>query len=179
MDFLGVLSVFLASALGIPYHYGGNNPIDGYDCSGFVMEFMHMFDVGPKGDASAQMIYDYYRKHLDETVSGIGYDFTKPPPLGTLVFFGKDSKHISHIGLMINQAQMAEAGGGTRDTLTEREAANNNAYIKIRPYTRRKDVVDMIVPKYPAWSRWHDAVGMKCFSGSGVNRRPIDCALTQ
>lgn len=173
MDFLAVLTVFLASSLGTPYHFGGNNPVEGYDCSGFVMEYMHMYGVGPKGDATSQAIHNYFMVRPDQQLGNWGYSpNTKAPPMGALVFFGRGPKQITHIGLMINSVQMAEAGGGTQSVLTEKQAADRNAYVKIRPYTRRKDIVAVIIPKYPVYSGYYKAVGMVC---KGMNGLEIDC----
>lgn len=156
MNFLQVLSVFLASTLGTPYYWGGNNPVQGYDCSGFVMDYMAMYGIGPKEDSSAQMIFNYFQKDANTKVENYY------PGLGALVFYGTRVKvsgswrvkNITHIGVMINENQIAEAGGGDRRTLTMDEAAEQNAYVRIRPYNRRKDIVFILTPKYPKWSNF-------------------------
>jgi cell wall-associated NlpC family hydrolase len=146
-----VLRIWLASALGIPYIYGGDNAVEGYDCSGFVMEYLKMFGMAPPQDSSSDMMYDYLLNKPADRVSHY------KPGIGALVFYGKKSAdgkaitRISHIALMINNDQIAEAGGGDQSTLSEKEAASRNAFVRIRPYKYRKDMLIAVMPKYPAW----------------------------
>ena len=161
MNFLDVLMVFLSANLNVPYQWGGNNALEGYDCSGFVMEYMHTFGIGPKRDSSAQMIYNYYLNHRSETVT----NWSAPDgqfPVGTLIFFGRGFNKITHVGIMINSTQMAEAGGGNRGILTEEEAALQNAYVKIRPIKNRNDWVSYVLPKYPEDLNWCESSGFPC-----------------
>lgn len=153
-----VLQIWLSSALGIPYHWGGNNAVEGFDCSGFIMEYLKMFGIAPPRDSSSDMIYDYFMQNSEERIS---HYF---PAKGSLIFYGKKTQdgrriaQISHIGLMINPNQVAEAGGGTRSTLSPREAAAQNAFVRIRPYKYRKDIVFILNPKMPDWVGFEDEI---------------------
>ena len=151
MDYDAVLETWLASALGIPYVYGGDNPIEGYDCSGFVMEYLRMFGIGPSVDSASHEIYSWFMARTEKVEH-------YAPSKGALIFYGKKSadgrkiERISHIGLMISPYQVAEAGGGDQSTLSAREAAARNAFVRIRPYKYRKDMVFIILPKMPSWA---------------------------
>jgi cell wall-associated NlpC family hydrolase len=125
--------------LNTPYKWGGNSALDGgLDCSGFVCELLRTEGlIGPE-DHSAQNLYDMF---IDK--------FTykdNSPEAGDLVFFGKSTKEISHIGFMLNHLQMLEAGGGNSTTNTLSMAAAMKAMIRIRPFDRRKDVVGFVRP---------------------------------
>jgi cell wall-associated NlpC family hydrolase len=121
------LSNILLLYIGIPYVWGGNNPTIGLDCSGLVCEGLRSIGVIGKADYNAQMLYD----HLKEKsyLSKIAPD--------SIIFFGKDTKNISHIAVAINKFQMVEAGGeGRIDT--------DKGYVRIRPIHSRKDLVATI-----------------------------------
>jgi cell wall-associated NlpC family hydrolase len=152
MDFEEVLTVFLSATLGTPYHYGGDTPMEGYDCSGFVMEYLKMWGIAPPTDSSSDMIYDWFQADQRR------FQHYKPG-VGALVFYGKKSPdgrsiaRISHIALMINDHQIAEAGGGDQRTLSKQEAINKKAFVRIRPYQYRKDMLITIMPTYPEWAK--------------------------
>lgn len=166
MDFMGILSVFLAASLGTPYHYGGNNFIEGFDCSGFVMEYMKTYGIGPRQDSSAQMIHDYYLRNKSEVlysydVDPSQWDPNDVPVVGTLIFFGRSTREITHVAVMINGYQMVEAGGGDRSVLSAQEAAAKNAYVKVRPYKHGQKVQRWVLPRYPVETGFYDLVDVE------------------
>lgn len=127
--------------LGIRYQWGGKTPMGGFDCSGFVEELMS--SVGLLGNEidSAQMIYDL--------LSPKAMSSNKGP--GALIFFGASVKQITHIGFMINDYQMIEAGGGTAAVKDLETAIEHSSFVKIRPITHRNDCVAIFMPSYPLW----------------------------
>lgn len=127
--------------LGTPYIWGGEHPANGFDCSGFVQFILQSVGADPFGDQTAQALYD----HL--------FEFAKitEPQAGALCFYGKTGNDIRHVALMINSHQIIEAGGGGPTTKTVTDAISQNACVRIRPYNQRKDLVAVIMPKYPEW----------------------------
>jgi cell wall-associated NlpC family hydrolase len=117
--------------VGIPYKYGGNNPLEGFDCSGFVCESLR--SIGEiSGDYSAQGLFDFlkskgYRSGLSR---------------GSVLFFGKSQHEITHVAIAISDTLMIEAGGGDRTTLTIEDAIKRNAFVRIRKI--RPDLVSAI-----------------------------------
>lgn len=128
--------------LGLPYKWGGDDTIQGYDCSGLVQELLAMIGLDPSGDQTAQALYNHFK---DRSKEG-------PRDLGTLVFYGSSVSRISHIGLMIDEHTMIEAGGGGSRTNTPQDAASQNAYIRLRPFNRRGDIVAILNPKGLPWA---------------------------
>lgn len=126
--------------VGLPYIWGGDDPIRGMDCSGFVQEILEAFGAHPKPgqDLTAQGLYDALSKSGDYNSSNIG----------SLAFYGKDFKRITHVAMIIGPNLIIEAGGGGSKTQTAEDAAAQNAYIRIRPLKRRPDLVCCISPKY-------------------------------
>jgi cell wall-associated NlpC family hydrolase len=125
--------------IGLPYIWGGDDPLTGFDCSGLVQEILASVGLDPEGDQTAQGLYDYFVKRPNtKTAQGPG----------ALVFFGQSITKITHIGFMINDFQMIEAGGGGSKTLSLKDAATQNAFVKIRPASRRKDLVAVLLPSY-------------------------------
>lgn len=133
-----ILYDYAMSFVGQPYRWGGDDPIHGYDCSGLVQEILESCGVDPKGDQTAQGLYDYFEKrgHWNRIM------------LGALAFFGKDAKHITHVGFCLDPYRMIEAGGGGSKTKTREDAAKSNAYVRVRPLDSRKDLVAIIRPSY-------------------------------
>jgi hypothetical protein len=74
---------------GAPYHYGSDNPQDGFDCSSFV-----------------QYVYQHQGITLPRTVEDMANNLTpieKNAMLsGDLVFFDTNGETFSHVGLYIN-----------------------------------------------------------------------------
>lgn len=127
--------------LGIPYIWGGENPMKGFDCSGFVQFVLRSVGMDPVGDQSAQMLYDWGKKNF--------YQPTKAA--GALAFYGKSPTMIYHVGLMINEFQIIEAAGGDHTCVSKAVAEEKGACVRIRPVEYRKDFVGVMLPKYPDW----------------------------
>jgi len=126
--------------VGIPYKWGGDNPIDGFDCSGFMQELLQSVGIDPPGDQTANVLHRYFS--AQGTV-------VQNPQAGALVFYGTLTK-MTHIAMCIDSFRIIEAGGGGSNTLTWEDAAKQAAYIRIRPIRRRKDLQAIIMPRYPA-----------------------------
>jgi cell wall-associated NlpC family hydrolase len=124
--------------IGIPYKWGGSNPVTGFDCSGLVQEILSSAGIDPSGDQSAQALYDYFEKNGSFGTWGAG----------ALAFFGKDAKNISHVAFCIDTYRMIEAGGGDHLVLTTNDAAAKNAFVRVRLIKSRKDFVAVIKPSY-------------------------------
>lgn len=134
-----VLSRYAMAFLGVPYRWGGENPITGFDCSGFVQELLRSIGMDPPGDQTAQALFDAFKECEAEMISE-----------GCLLFFGKSNRQITHVAFALNRYLMIEAGGGGHLTLTEKDAAAQNAFIRMRPITNRSDLVGFLLPKYPS-----------------------------
>lgn len=122
--------------IGRPYIFGGQGPV-GMDCSGLIVEICRAIGlIGRKVDLTAQMFFDKFKTHR----------VISPNP-GAFVFFGRDERHITHIGMVVEimpcgEALVLEAAGGTRDTDTVDEAQARDAMVTIRPM--RGDILAFI-----------------------------------
>ncbi len=134
-----VLYEYAMQLTGLPYIWGGDDPIRGFDCSGLILELLQAAGVWQGGDATAAQI----EAHFKENVAA-------EPTFGTLVFFGAGPSAISHIGFCLNATQMIEAGGGDHTCVNAEISAAKNAFVRVRPISRRKDVVCYRHPPY-AW----------------------------
>lgn len=130
---------YAMTLVGIPYLWAGNSPSFGYDCSGLVQELLASEGIDPIGDQTAQALLDHFRNQGS---------LLPIPQAGALLFFGKSATQISHVALAINYFQMLEAGGGDSTTTTREIAAKQGAMVRVRPISRRKDLVSIIMPKY-------------------------------
>ena len=111
---------------GIPYIWGGDDPVDGFDCSGMCVEILKSVGVlSRKGDWSAHGLYRLFEGNEVDT-----------PVEGCLVFWGQPA-YITHVEFVISDNLCIGASGGGRRTLTWRDAVRQNAYIKIRPWPNR------------------------------------------
>lgn len=135
---LELLKLYALTFVGINYKWGGDDPMQGFDCSGFVQELLEAAGIDPLGDQTAQGLYNYFI-----TVSG-----TTNKELGALAFYGKSTDRITHIAFCLDNKLMIEAGGGGSRTIDIQSAASHNAYIRIRPIDKRKDLVACLMPRY-------------------------------
>lgn len=128
------------SFLNKPYIWGGKNPIFGMDCSGLVCELLQSLGLIKSNDEhNAQSLCALFMKDSEET---------KTPSFGSLIFYGKEIQSITHVGFGLNDLQMIEAGGGGASTVNMDVAEKTNAYVKIRPFNHRSDLVTILNPKY-------------------------------
>lgn len=128
--------------LNIPYRWGGDDPINGYDCSGLIQDLYAMVGIDPSGDQTAQALYDHFKVRSKEG----------PRDTGALVFFGRSLSQITHVGMIIEGQVMIEAGGGGSKTISHEVAAAMNAFVRLRPFNTRSDVVALLMPKALPWA---------------------------
>lgn len=131
---------YATSFVGLPYRWGGDDPMAGFDCSGLVQEILASVGEDPAGDQTAHTLYRHFSRH--------GYT---PPEnewrAGDLAFFGTQQK-IRHVGFCVDSFRMVEAGGGGSNIHTLQDAEQANAYIRIRPVKQRTDFYHRLRPEY-------------------------------
>jgi len=136
------LQDYAKSFLGIPYVWGGANPFTGFDCSGYVQWLLASVGLDPKGDQTAQGLYEYFRQGSH----GIPCE---DPMVGCLVFYGRGRGSIKHVSFVLDKKWIIEAGGGGSD---HKAGANKHvstgAAVRKRLYSVRSDVVAILRPKY-------------------------------
>jgi cell wall-associated NlpC family hydrolase len=106
-------------SVGTFYRWGGDDP-SGFDCSGLIVEILK--SVGLIG------------RDTDYTANGLSKMFTEVgnPSNGCLIFWGNGSK-ITHVEFCIDEFHTIGASGGGSKTITQQDAIDQNAYIKVRP----------------------------------------------
>lgn len=127
--------------VGIAYRWAGDDPMAGWDCNGIGQEMLASLGEDPPGDQTAQALFDYFNHPLAATRR-------EGARAGALAFFGSSPRHITHVGFCISGDLMLEAGGGGSSTTSLDAAVKQNAYVRIRPIDRRKDLVAVLDLKY-------------------------------
>src|SRR3990167_7754822 len=131
-----ILYDYLMSMVGLPYMWGGDDTINGFDCSGLVLEALWSQGMGPSGDSTAQGIREFYHDYRVDK-----------PQFGDLVFYGSKEK-ATHIGICLNDKLFIEAGGGGQSTINKEIASKQNAFIRIRPINKRSDLLGFVMPPW-------------------------------
>jgi cell wall-associated NlpC family hydrolase len=108
--------------IGIPYLWGGDDPIGGFDCSGFVLEVLQAVGCVPMG--------------IDLTADDLWRRFqAKETPIaraGCLVLWFTGER-ATHVELALDEHLTVGAAGGGRATDSVEDAIRQNAFIKVRP----------------------------------------------
>jgi len=133
---------YLERFIGLPYKWGGNDPMEGWDCSNLAAEGLRAEGIlGPHEYLNSDGLYFRLKKDGKE-VGG--------PATGVLVFFGKRLEggkvDITHVGICKDSEVMLEASDGTSGMATVEAASRRNAFVKIRPIERRRDRIGFMDP---------------------------------
>lgn len=134
MDLKKVAQEYLFTFVGTNYKWGGDDPVEGMDCSGLALEFLNAFLYNIP-DTTAEGLRQLFKQRKVTTAK-----------FGTLVFFG--SSNATHVGIALDDTLMIEAGGGGSKVTDRATAAKANAFIKVRPILRRKDLIELCHPEY-------------------------------
>lgn len=136
-----ILYDYAMQHVGLPYAWGGDDPMAGFDCSGFVIELLKSVGVLPnRYDSSAHDLF----LHLESKAVG-----TSAPRFGAIAFFGSGiTKRLTHVGFCIDRYRMLEAGAGGKHIKTVQDAIKYNACIRIRPVKMRSDLQAILKPDY-------------------------------
>ena len=141
MNDLSLLEKYALQFAGTPYKWGGENPISGWDCSGFVKHLLQVFGVFPQNfDTTAQGIYNKLLRR-EGCIDGIAI-------LGSVSFYGKNQTSITHCMMCLDSHVCIGACGGGRTTKTKAIADKKNAFIQIKPIAYRKDFLEVLYPGY-------------------------------
>lgn len=131
-----LLKQYLFALVGRPYHWGGDDPIQGWDCSGLAGEAMRAIGLLPHGQKqSAQMLYAWLAKMPEVKQAAVP---------GALAFYGTDTSHVIHVAVCLGGNLMIEAGGGSSDTVNDSVASQRNAFVKMRPILYRRDFLAVL-----------------------------------
>lgn len=129
------ISEYAQKFIGKSYVWGGDGSGKcggGWDCSGLVLECLWAFGKIDSKDRTAQGIHD----HLSEKWYGeVPKEFIAA---NDILFFGKDTSHITHVAIAIGDGLMVEAGGGGSKCKTP---ATSSGMVRVRPIASRKDLV--------------------------------------
>jgi cell wall-associated NlpC family hydrolase len=122
------------SFLGKPYIWGGDDPIAGFDCSGFVIEILRSVGILPRaGDWTAAQLMDKF-------------PIVSNPTNGCLVFWENAEKKVIHVEYCLDSRLSIGASGGGSKTITVEDAIKQNAYIRIRPFRERTGIAGYCDP---------------------------------
>lgn len=109
--------------IGLPYRWGGDDAIHGFDCSGFVIEVLQ--GVGLLGHGTDYTANGLYIRYHNNSVTS-----AKP---GCLCFWFNVAGMATHVEMFIDEGHTIGASGGGSTTTTPEAAAQQNAFIKVRP----------------------------------------------
>ncbi len=108
-DFLKQMIIPFMNA---PYLWGGRSPF-GIDCSGFVQQIFNFCGYRLNRDAHQQFKNGEAVQSFEDAIPG------------DLAFFGKDTTHISHVGIVLEQNRIVHASGFVRTDKLDKEGIYN------------------------------------------------------
>jgi len=119
---------YLQRFIGLPYAWGGDDPVQGFDCSGLMVEVLQAVGIIPhNSDYTAAALYERFETGAVDR----GY-------AGCLVFWYSGDK-IIHVEMMVDDLFCVGASGGGSKTKSIAAAIQHNAFVKMRPLSYRGD----------------------------------------
>lgn len=117
----------LKTHMGLPYKWGGDDPLSGFDCSGLMIEILQAVGIIAIG--------------TDDTAHGLSKKFVETDILqpGVMVYWdwNKDGRidHVEMIALVDDDGEVYTIGasGGDSSTTNLSAAIFANGYVKMRP----------------------------------------------
>ena len=116
-----ILYDYAMRLVGIPYRWGGTNPMMGYDCSGLVRALLRAqgIKVNPPGNAAG--LYEQFKQFETEVIQ-----------LGSMIFYQDPIlHHVDHVAMALDSEYQIEAAGGDHTTLTLNDAIAKNAFVRV------------------------------------------------
>jgi len=114
---------------------GNDDPVLGFDCSGFVSEICRAVGwLGP-----------YERLSSDGFLARFPRSTGSRPKPGDILIYGRrlddGTLDAYHVSFVVGPEHIIEAGGGGRGVDTDAEAAALNAFVRVRPIEFRSDEI--------------------------------------
>lgn len=133
-DKIDLATMVMWAAWGRPYKWGGDDPMDGFDCSGVVIEALRSVGLLPRsGDWSAATLHGMFPA-------------VSTPQEGCLAFWAGSNGMINHVAYCLDGEHCIEAGGGGSTTTSESAAIAQNAYTRVRTLSSRPGLVSFVDP---------------------------------
>jgi len=109
--------------LSLPYIWDGDDPVRGFDCSGFVVEVLQAVGLLPhKSDFTANgLCLRFAKSRVDKSYAGC------------LVLWFDQAGLATHVEMMVDDYHTIGASGGGSSTTSPQAAVDQNAFVKMRP----------------------------------------------
>lgn len=117
--------------LGLPYIWGGDDAVAGFDCSGLTHELRQA--VGLESRRYDSTAHDQYTAHKAAFQVRSDLDDREA---GDFVFWFKDGKAV-HTGVLVDRHHVIHAGGGGAAVKSRDDAIKYNAYVRLDRLTYR------------------------------------------
>jgi len=126
---------YLWTFLHIPYFWGGDDPMAGFDCSGLVIRILQAVGRLSRGfDTTADGLWKKYSRH--EVRKGYA---------GCLVFWFVGDRAV-HVEMMIDDLHVIGASGGGSEITSLEKAILRNAFVQMNPVGYRKQAYRIVDP---------------------------------
>ena len=127
---------YLWSFLGLPYRWGGDDPVHGFDCSGLIVEVLQGVGLLPHGsDFTANGLFLRWKDNVVDK----GY-------AGCICLWFNQAGLATHVEMMADDIHTIGASGGGSATTSTEAAATQNAFVKQRPLGYRGQNYKLIDP---------------------------------